>query len=841
MSENGQYETPGYTLPPINPIVEATPITIDGVDIKINEDSVEFKAPSNSIERSNTILITLEAEYGAVIIYTNNGTTYYKVIGSGVGKTTNEIENGEANPIWKKYSTSFIPEGSGNSIAQIYIYNKDIAISTSNPMNYRRPWVRVDDTIVSLDTSYITNKMGSSASPLNMDSYSSFEVDTPNATVQVENLEFLATTLTSTGCTITVSGSTTSGFHTPGIDAGNDSSTLQFGKDDNEVLWASWMPFLGTPFNDLSEGVHITSASLTFTATADVTSTPTKTAYITTGLESEATPAVPTTYSEIIGKGISSALNTPILDSWVTGEEYTIDITKSVKAKLGEKAIIWGGGSIAAIVKNSNSAIGGYRSIASGSHVAYSAPKLTIGYVKNGYPRNAICTLISKGNPTKNYYNYTTINIGGSSSTSTAMRGLVYFNLGGIPAGTVNSAYIRLRQSPYPESTGTHTFNVHRITSGTKWDFYTTTWNQKFGAGANKAWTSAGGEYNATVLATKSGVANVSVGTARDITFTTAGKAVLRDMISGTTPNNGFLIKDSVESTNSRIQFISGNHTSVGARPTLVITVDGVTYTVQYTGPSEDIAPAPPPAPPTPPTPPAPGPSQGLPVKLIYAPQSMLVTTTNTVEYTLKGAADTNRYLLVSEGWFDNNWSYGFDAHFTSLKFNGIAMTKVVGVESDESNVVMWGLAIPNDWQPNYTMMFVGDRKPAQTKYTEVGDSRIYLYVREFAHVNQTNPVYNTYALRKGANATTYEIIGEVPYVAKGFAADSIFLCNSEVPIPRKGFSDQIVDYATVQRCSSHFSPGASVGGITKFGWSWSHTGYIGSEAAIVIVSLKPE
>ena len=249
--------------------------------------------------------------------------------------------------------------GVGNSIAKIYIYNKDIAISTSNPMNYTRPWVIVDDTMVFPADSYITNKIGSSASPLNMDSYSSFEVDTPNATMQIENLEFLATTLTSTGCTITVSGSTTSGFHTPGIDAGNDSSTLQFGKDDNEVLWASWIPFLGTPFNDLSEGVHITSASLTFTATADVTSTPAKTAYITTGLETTAVPSAPNTYSEIINKSISSALNTPILDSWVTGEEYTIDITKSVKAKLGEKAIIWGSGSIAAIVKNSNSAIGG--------------------------------------------------------------------------------------------------------------------------------------------------------------------------------------------------------------------------------------------------------------------------------------------------------------------------------------------------------------------------------------------------------------------------------------------------------------------------------------------------
>ena len=95
----------GDTLPPRNCKLAGQPpppITIDGVDIKINEDSMEFEAPSNSIERSNTILITLEAEYGAVIIYTNNGTTYYKVIGSGVGKTTNEIENGETNPIWKK-------------------------------------------------------------------------------------------------------------------------------------------------------------------------------------------------------------------------------------------------------------------------------------------------------------------------------------------------------------------------------------------------------------------------------------------------------------------------------------------------------------------------------------------------------------------------------------------------------------------------------------------------------------------------------------------------------------------------------------------------------------------
>lgn len=209
------------------------------------------------------------------------------------------------------------------------------------------------------------------------------------------------------------------------------------------------------------------------------------------------------------------------------------------------------------------------------------------------------------------------------------------------------------------------------------------------------------------------------------------------------------------------------------------------------------------------------------------------------VTYILKGASNTNRYLLVSEG-FDENSKPSWDAYFTSLNFNGVPMQKIVSigfppeVDANESHMIMWGIAIPNDWVPS-TMMFQGARQ-----YSGGGSRTIPLYVREFSHVNQTNPVYASSGLRKGASLTTWDIILEVPYVKNGGVADSVFLSNVDSEIPKRGFSIQTVDSAILQRASSHFIASES-GEVAKFGWDWYYGDRQGSDASMAMVSLAPD
>lgn len=780
---------------------------------------------------------TLEADYGAVIIYGSS----YKVIGFGRGKTTDELDNTvKTNPIWKTYTTSFTPDITGS--ACMYIYSRNVK-TPAIYSNYVRPWVFADYAIANSGSPYISQTIGSAEDPINMDSYSYIEADSPYVLSEFSNLEFYATPLTSTGCTLTITAgsviTTTCGFYTPGLDEGNNSYTLQFGKDDSEIIWASWMPFSGSPFDDLTEGVHITSASLTFVATADIASTPSKTCYVTTGLEDTAyntSPGRPISYSEINGKLIASPLNTALLDSWITGDEYSIDITDSVKEQLGKKAIFWGSGSIAALVKNNSSAIGGYRQVASGSHIAYSAPKLTIGYVRNGYPKNSLVTTIHENEPLKNYYNYITMDIGGSTAGKNRGWGLAYFNLSSLPSGSITSASLCLLQDDENTIAGTQQLNVYPISGTLKWDYYGTTWLKRFGAGASSNWTSGSPDYySGSMLGALGGIQSTAYQgwTWRNIPITAASSlAILNNMKNSTIPNNGFVIKDSTDTSNFG-RYLSSNYPRNNlARPKLIVWINGVAYTIQYTGPSEDAG----------------GgatPISGNAIEKVKTQWSETGGGGATVSYALAGASSTNRYLLISEGWFDNNSVYGYDAHFNTLSFNGVTASQIVTVRSNESNLTIWGVVVPNTLQPNVTYTITG------TKVSSVngGRSSVRLHIREFTHVNQTTPVYSTASNRQGANtALMCEPNGvEIQYLAKGYVADSLFLSNAstEIGVPRIVYSTQTQSEAYLRYGFSHFVPGAT-GGVTRFNWQWNrdwHSDPIsyGSDNALGIVSLNPE
>lgn len=854
MSDNGYWNIGKYDRLPNKE--DSYGVTIQGVETIVNVGEENYKYLP-----TNPRAYTLEADYGAIIVYTNSGSTFSELIAFGRGRTSNEINPydtetyiPQANPIWKNYKSSFVPEGTGTSSARLYIYNRHVQRpSNSKTTGWRRPWVSVDYAVVVPSVPYITQDMGSNSAPIQMDSYSYFEADSPSVKSQIKNIEFYANWITSTGCALTItSGSmttTTYGFHRPGVDVGNNSYTLKFGKDEGETAWASHITFPGSPLNALTEGVRISSAFLTFTATKDIISTPSKTCYIATGMEDtdyNTSPANPANYSNIVNKPIAGQLNTTLLESWVQGEEYTIDITNSVKEQLGRKAISWGTtGNLAAIVKNNNSTIGGYREIASGSHLGYSGPKLTINYVGNGYPKNVIGTFIQEVNPLSNYYRYTTMHVGGAQSKGNRSRALLYFNLGSLPSGNIEEAQIVLRAYNASYAGGTHTFNAHTINGGgtgntVKWDWYGVSWQKRFGAGSTAATGWAGGDWDTNVSATVSNVVNPpSGGTNVLMPFNTYGLTRLNSMKNGTVKNHGFLIKDSSETSDTRIMFISGNHTSAEARPYLKVRIGTKWYEIKNWGPSEDPSGGGD-TPPTPPTPPAPSSS----ITMVKQQWSETGSNGATINYSLSGEINSNRYILVSEGWNDNNSQWGYDAHFNTLTFNGISATPIVTVRSDESNLTMWGVVIPNNIPANTNIIITG------TKVAAVGGGRrsVSLHIREFTHVNQTSPVYTTTKNHNGANSAIECVPGglAINYLARGWVADAVFLANdsSELGVPRVGFTHQVRDNSVLRYGFSHFTPGTNNGSIA-FNWTWNRQGgdyaSSGSDNALGIVSLRPE
>ena len=141
-------------------------------------------------------------------------------------------------------------------------------------------------------------------------------------------------------------------------------------------------------------------------------------------------------------------------------------------------------------------------------------------------------------------------------------------------------------------------------------------------------------------------------------------------MKNDSSANNGFLIKDSSESSSGFFKYCSSNHTYINsagqyARPILKVMIDDVNYDIQYKGPSEDAGGGTPP-------------SGGV-VTLINKEMIETQGDASNVTYILKGASNTNRYLLVSEG-FDENSKPSWDAYFTSLNFNGVPMQKIVQI-----------------------------------------------------------------------------------------------------------------------------------------------------------------
>ena len=179
-------------------------------------------------------------------------------------------------------------------------------------------------------------------------------------------------------------------------------------------------------------------------------------------------------------------------------------------------------------------------------------------------------TYISLTNPANNYGTGNTFSVSGYGATET-MRGLLFFDCTSIPAGTtITSAKMRLYATA--EYGGSRDYVAHKLTRGT-WVETGATWNN-YASGS--AWTTAGGDYDTTVIgrATKDASAT-NVWVEFDVT------AAAQAWISTSSTNYGMLIKVEDETGNVRNDFTSDENADTTHRPQLLLS-DAAATTVAF-------------------------------------------------------------------------------------------------------------------------------------------------------------------------------------------------------------------------------------------------------------------
>jgi hypothetical protein len=186
-------------------------------------------------------------------------------------------------------------------------------------------------------------------------------------------------------------------------------------------------------------------------------------------------------------------------------------------------------------------------------------------------------TFLRNNLPTQNNGTSTLLAIGEqNNATDQVRRSLLKFDLSGIPANSkITSATLTLWVSTDLSSTAT-SLNIYRLKRA--WDEGSATW-AVYSTGNN--WQTAGAlgandydstsDFTSTILA-----ADYAADTALDIPLT---PALVENIVNGTWPNNGWLLKTSTE-LNDGWNFYASDHTTAAYRPRLVIEYYDATATV---------------------------------------------------------------------------------------------------------------------------------------------------------------------------------------------------------------------------------------------------------------------
>lgn len=134
-------------------------------------------------------------------------------------------------------------------------------------------------------------------------------------------------------------------------------------------------------------------------------------------------------------------------------------------------------------------------------------------------------------------------------SSGAAYRGLLMFDLSGIPSdATIVDVKLSAYRTGISGATNNRSFRVYRVTSEWTEGEVTKTYRK-----TGVAWSSAGGDYNATALAEATLIYTPDTAGYVVWDFDTNGLAAFTGMIDGTYSNYGFLVKATTESEDRHV------------------------------------------------------------------------------------------------------------------------------------------------------------------------------------------------------------------------------------------------------------------------------------------------
>ena len=800
-------------------------------EIELPDGSTEFvefpTTPAYSSEVANNIY-PIEPEYGVMVgWYVGGSTNKYviKTIISEKGMTSLDIYNEDIprKPAHRVFKKTFVPtslfgaSAASGSPVIIYVYALEGMYRKTGTV-LSPPQVYADGVSFGVTKPYWFG-LDASGSP-------SFEMGSlPRILFSV------SPTVLSSACALTLYPMT-EGFSDVDGKTGTISSAsnlyLTFGKETASSEWMSWIPYrIDCSDSTFNYGNHITSACLICTATSDRTFVPGKIFSITSGFQNQVNPSQPTTWDDLKGRTITSPKVTSIVESWLTGEQYEIDVTDQAKAIFGTDAIWWWTSSgswnhASVMLKDNGSAEDCFRTITSSENDLMEKPKLVINYARNLYNRKTLGTFMRENARGTRYYKENVGYISGSANTFGRARSLLWFNLCQVP-GTITSGSIKI----YVQNTSySETIDAHKME--TPWDWYSSSWGSKCGT---RGWAGAEGYYSSGPVGTAS---LTSSETYRWVEI----PIDVSTLNSMKTANNGFLLKFNNDTASDKcIHYASQNHSNIAARPKLVLWADGIQYIIQETGlPEGGELP----------------PSQLQPVQLEQSIFFEDGITGNSPSETISlvGSVNTNRYMIISD-CYRGDQSGRSSSYITGITINGVSASMLVtaSTTSDEANATIWGAKIPQD----ATSVVISFTRTGNYNDTAVKSK---IHIREFSHVNQTTPISSSAGNRNGA-VNSYNNSLSIYCPAKGYVADAIFLDNPStaigMPSPR---ANQTLENRMYQYGYSHYTViPTNVSGTLNIGWDWNPGNRVwvpgdggqgtwileGSDSALVAVSLNPE
>lgn len=166
---------------------------------------------------------------------------------------------------------------------------------------------------------------------------------------------------------------------------------------------------------------------------------------------------------------------------------------------------------------------------------------------------------IQEDDPTANFGSANDLKVR-SKSEGNNRRALVEFDLSAIPSGAfIESATLRVFMNNAPGIS--RTYEVHRLTKN--WVESQVTWNKRTGA----SWTTPGGDFDATVIATQTTGTTSSVWLEWDVT------TLVQDWVNGTS-NFGLLLIDSNEDSATSYEAKFNSSEGASDQPELVVVWD---------------------------------------------------------------------------------------------------------------------------------------------------------------------------------------------------------------------------------------------------------------------------